>query len=61
MGMFLNNPQITVLKFNLVSGKDRGLPAEAFLLSGSVATAVKNEVEEHKIELVIQGHQKDFL
>ena len=42
--------------------KDHGIPAEGFLVQGSVATAIKNKVEEYKIDLVIAGHhKKDFL
>ena len=42
--------------------KDHNIPAEGFLVEGAVATAIKKKVEEHKIDLVVAGHQKkDFL
>lgn len=42
--------------------KDHHIPAEGLLVEGSVATAIKNKVEEHTIDLVVAGHhKKDFL
>lgn len=42
--------------------KDHGIPAEGFVVEGSVAKAIKEKVEEHRIDLVIAGHRKkDFL
>ncbi|NJX17087.1 universal stress protein, partial [Tamlana crocina] len=38
------------------------LPAEGVLIEGSIAKAIKQKVEEHKIDLVVAGHKrKGFL
>lgn len=42
--------------------RDHGIPAEGFILEGSVTKGIKKKVEEHSIDLVIAGHRKkDFL
>ncbi|WP_029038458.1 universal stress protein [Salinimicrobium xinjiangense] len=42
--------------------ENHGIPAEGFIVEGSVAKAIKQKVDEYGIDLVIAGHRKkDFL